>query len=149
VTLHRQHLIAQRLKPLVRELSSLRAIDFFVQVSVKLQAIITNLKSTLFSAVTLFKCCEIRCSHDDVNHIIPYVTRRSPNSPRHCLRCTGSPRPELPEMSSLHQKATSVICKYSNFHGWKCSFWLLILTLSSAVGGYRSFRPTYCLHFQD
>jgi hypothetical protein len=149
MTLHRQHLIVQWLKPLVRVFSSLRAIEFFVQVSVKLQAIITNLKGTLFSAVTLLKCCESRSSHDDVNLIIAFITRPSPNSPGHCLRCTGSPRPELPEMSSLYPKTTSVNCEYSNFHGWKYSFWLLILTLSSAVGGYRSFRPTYCLHLQD
>jgi len=98
-------------KATVRVFSSLRAIEFFVQVSDKLQAILTNLMGTLFSAVTLFKCCERRCSHDDVNHIIPYVTRTSPNSPRHCLGCTGSPRPELPEMSSLYPKMTSVNCK--------------------------------------
>jgi len=149
MTLHRQHLIFQRLKPLVRVPISLRAIELFVQVSAKLQDILTNLQGTLFSAVTLFKCCECRCSHADVSHIIPYVTRLSPNSPRHCLCCTGRSRPELPGTSSLYPKMTSVNCKYCNFHGWKCSFWLLILTLSSAVGGYRSFRPTYCLHLQD
>jgi hypothetical protein len=96
---------------------------------------LTNLNGTLFSAVTLFKCCERRCSHYDVHHIIPYVTRPSPNSTRHCLCCTGSPRPELPEMSFLYPKMNYINCKYSNFHGWKCSFWLLILTLSSVVGG--------------
>lgn len=124
MSLYRQHLMVQRLKPLVRVFSSLRAIEFFVQVSVKVQAILTNLKEALFFALTLFECCETRSSHADGSHISPYVTRTSPTSRRPCVRCTGSPRPELPEKSPLYSKMSSVICKYSNFQGWKCSFWL-------------------------
>ena len=102
----------------------LRAIELFVQVSAKIQSILTNLEEALFFALTLFECCETRCSHADVSHISPYVTRPSPTFRRPCVHCTGSPRPALPEISTLYPKMSSVSCKYSNFQGWKCSFWL-------------------------
>jgi len=72
----RQHLIRvdQLLKPPVRVFSSLQTIEFFVQVSAKLQAILTNLKCPLFFAVTLIECCESRCSRRQSHHPISHAS---------------------------------------------------------------------------